>query len=82
MTIDAKRELFSELNISSLNQNKTRGDLVKSEEIVFKRLFYGDRIISQITELGKLLNDEQYNLIHKRMKDTGFRCGFTCLFYG
>lgn len=82
MTIDAKRELFSELNISSLNQNKTRGDLVKSEEIVFKRLFYEDRIISQITELGKLLNDEQYNQIHKRMKDTGFRCGFTCLFYG
>ncbi len=82
MTIEAKRELFAELNLSSLNQGKKRGDVIKAEEIVPKSLFYGDKICAQISELGKLLNEEQYTGIHSRMKETGFRCGFTCLFYG
>lgn len=82
MTTDAKRELLGELNLSSLNQNKRCGDMIKSEGIVPKKLFYGEKINSQIAELGKLLDDAQYHQIRRRMKDTGFRCGFTCLFYG
>ena len=82
MTIEAKRELFAELNLSSLNQGKKRGDMIKSEEIVPKKLFYGEKIKSKIAELGNLLDDERYNQIRSRMKDTGFRCGFACLFYG
>ena len=82
MTAEAKRALFSELNIASMNQDKKRNDVVKAEEIMPKKLFYGDKISSQIDELGKLLDDAQYKEIRKRMKDTGFRCGFTCLFYG
>ena len=82
MTAEAKRALFSELNLVSMNQEKKRGDVVKAEEITPKKLFYGDKISSQIDELGKLLDDAQYKEIRKRMKDTGFRCGFTCLFYG
>ena len=82
MTSEAKRELFSELGLSSMNQIKNRGDMIKTEDIVPKKLFYGDKIGSQITELGNLLDDVQYKQIRTRMKDTGFRCGFTCLFYG
>ena len=82
MTAEAKRQLFTELNLSSLNQNNNRRDMIKSEDIVQKNLFYGDKINSQIEELGKLLDDVQYNQIRTRMKATGFRCGFTCLFYG
>ena len=82
MTEEAKRQLFAELNLSSLNQGKKRGDMIKSEEIAPKNLFYGDKISSQIAELGELLDDERYNQIRTRMKATGFRCGFTCLFYG
>lgn len=81
MTDEAKRELFGELNLVSMDQSKKRGDVVKAEEIVPKRLFYGDKIGSQISELGNLLDDVQYKQIRARMKDTGFRCGFTCLFY-
>ena len=79
MTAEAKRALFSELNLASMGN---RVALVKAEEITPKKLFYGDKISSQIDELGKLLDDAQYKEIRKRMKDTGFRCGFTCLFYG
>lgn len=81
MTTEAKRVLFSELNLSSLN-GKNRGDVVKAVEIVPKKLFYGEKIGFQIEELGKLLDDAQYHQIRSRMKETGFRCGFTCLFYG
>ncbi len=82
ITTEIKRALFSELNLVSMDQTKKRKDVVKAEEITPKKLFYGDKISGQIDELGKLLDDAQYKEIRKRMKDTGFRCGFTCLFYG
>lgn len=82
ITTEIKRALFSELNLVSMDQTKKRKDVVKAEEITPKKLFYGDKISGQIDELGKLLDDAKYKEIHKRMKDTGFRCGFTCLFYG
>ena len=80
MTDKAKRELFCELHLSALN--KRRGDVVKSDEIVPKKLFFGERVSAQIAELGKLLEENQYNQIRARMKEAGFRCGFACLFYG
>ena len=80
MTDKAKRELFSELNLAA--KKAKRGDVVKFEDITPKRLFYGEKISAQIAELGKLLEEEQYNQIRSRMKENGFRCGFACLFYG
>ena len=82
MTAEAKRVLFAELNLVSMNQDKKRGDVIKSEEITPKNLFYGEKISSQIAELGNLLDDAQYKQIRTRMKEKGFRCGFACLFYG
>ena len=80
MTDKAKREFFGELNLAA--KNAKRGDVVKAEDIAPKRLFYGEKISSQIAELGKLLEEEHYNQIRARMKEAGFRCGFACLFYG
>lgn len=82
ITTETKRELFSELDIDTLIENEKRDDVIKTENITTKNLFYGDKISSQIDELNKLLDDAQYKEIRKRMKETGFRCGFTCLFYG
>ena len=82
MTTETKRALFSELDIASMIENEKRDDVIKTEDITTKNLFYGDKIRSQIDELSKLLDDAQYKEIRKRMKETGFRCGFTCLFYG
>ena len=80
MTNDAKRELFVELHLPSMDEKS--GDVIKFKDITPKKMFYGDKVECQIDELGNLLNDEQYNQIRTRMTDTGFRCGFTCLFYG
>ena len=82
MADKAKRELFSELNLAAMDKNIKRGDVVKTEEITPKRLFYGEKVGAQVAELGRLLEDEQYNHVRARMKEAGFRCGFTCLFYG
>lgn len=82
MSDTAKRELFVELNLASLNQKSKRNDVVKCEDITPKTLFYDEKNSSQVNELGKLLDAEQYNKIRTRMKDTGFRCAFTCLLYG
>ena len=35
-----------------------------------------------MSELTQLLNDDHYQEIRNRLKESGFRCGFTCLFYG
>jgi len=82
MTNKAKNELFGELNLTSINKRSKRGDIVRYENIVPKALFYNEKNKAQVEELASLLDDEKYNQIRSRMKDTGFRCAFTCLLYG
>ena len=68
MTDKAKSELFSELCLQSNARDKVNKGIVRSDKIAEKKLFYGESIQSQINELSQL--------------ESGFRCGFTCLFYG
>lgn len=82
MTQNAKDDLFEELNIFSRCIKSRYEDWIGSDSITTKKLFYGNSIQLQITELSQLLEDTHYKEIHNRMKDSGFRCGFTCLFYG
>lgn len=82
MTDKAKSELFSDLCLQSKARNKVNKDIVRSDKIAEKKLFYGENIQSQINELSQLLDEDHYQAIHCRMKESGFRCGFTCLFYG
>ena len=82
MTNKAKNELFGELNLTSMNKRSKRGDIVRYGNIVPKALFYNEKNKAQVEELASLLDDEKYNQIRSRMKDTGFRCAFTCLLYG
>ena len=82
MTQKAKDELFPELDLMNRNNNDQRKDIVKCEKIAEKQLFYGKSIQAQIDELSQLLDNAHYQEVYSRMKDSGFRCGFTCLFYG
>ena len=82
MTDYAKSELFSELSLKSKNNRKFEKDLIKCEKIVEKKLYYGESIQNQIDELSQLLDESHYQVIHSRMEESGFRCGFTSLFYG
>lgn len=80
LTREAKRELLSELNLSSMSQ-ACKGT-IKAKDIVAKQLYYENDTQQQIAELEDLLDENRYQQIHSRMKEAGFRCGFTCLFYG
>ena len=82
MTDKAKSELFSELCLQSNARDKVNKGIVRSDKIAEKKLFYGESIQSQINNLSQLLDESHYQAIHCRMKESGFRCGFTCLFYG
>ena len=82
MTMEAKRTLFEELNLSSLNTNQKKAGLLKTDDIAIKKLYYDDEVRKQMSELTQLLNDDHYQEIRNRLKESGFRCGFTCLFYG
>jgi len=82
LTTEAKRELLSELNLVSGNAQKKRNDVIKTEDIVAKNLFFSDKVSKKVDELGNLLEDGKYREIVERMKDSGFRHGFACLLYG
>ncbi|MBR5076949.1 MAG: AAA family ATPase [Bacteroidales bacterium] len=58
------------------------GGLVKPETLAPKTLFYTAGNAGQVEELLRFLSPDRYNEIRSRMKDTGFRSGFACLFYG
>ncbi len=82
MTQNAKDDLFGELNLSNRLKKTKNEDLIQCEKIAEKHLYYDNSIQLQIDELGQLLDNSHYQEIHTRMKESGFRCGFTCLFYG
>lgn len=82
LTHKAKEEFFSEIHIPSMNVMQKRGDLINAEKITEKRLFYDKKVEAQIGELNGLLDEVHYQSIRSRLQERGFRCGFTCLFYG
>ena len=77
-----KEEELNEVALNRRNKNKSNSAFIHSDKIVEKQLFYGKSIQKQIDELGGLLDESHYQEITSRMKKAGFRCGFTCLFYG
>ena len=82
VTMSAKRELLGELNLVARQQDRNSGDMLRAAEIEPKELFYGDRVAERVDELGSLLDQDRYNDVRSRLKKSGFRYGFACLFYG
>ncbi len=76
----AKKKLLCEISIPDDNQGNK--EMIKHKDIIEKKLFYGSGIQNQIMELSHLLEDGHFQMVRTRMKSSGFRCGFTCLFYG
>ena len=82
LTRQTKDELLSEINIARRNARKGRNDVIKTEDIAAKNLFFSDKVSRKVDELANLLENSQYEQIRKRLEDEKFRCGFACLFYG
>ena len=82
ITDDAKHRLFSELNGVLIKHDARRRDLIHYEKIAPKKLYFDKSVETQIADLTQLLDEQHYADICNRLKDKGYRCGFTCLFYG
>lgn len=82
ITDEAKKQLFSEIHLSSMNSSRPKGGMLSFENIKPKQLFYNDKERKLVDELALLLDDRHYQSIRDRLKETNFRSGFASLFYG
>jgi hypothetical protein len=82
LSMKAKRVLFKELDIKLTQDDGPAPGLKSHKDITAHQLFFDEATSKQVDELTSLLNEENYQQIHQRLQDKGFRCGFTCLFYG
>ena len=82
LTMKVKRDLLDELQLPSLEGNRTLRNMIIASDIKPRTLFYPNDITHRIDDLTRLLEEKNYSDIHARLQEQGFRCGFTCLFYG
>ena len=80
LTEEAKRTLLAEMKINTAEEKLA--DVLSHEQLKKKELFFTKTIRHQVDELASFLQPKNYQKIHERMKQSGFRCGFACLFYG
>ena len=79
--MDSKDNTNQESTKETADEVDTAND-EKTEEIVEKTLFYNPTEQVQIDRLANLLSEEKYSEIKMRIKKSGMRMAFTCLFYG
>lgn len=82
ITDSAKKLLFSEMNLSAMRGSRPKGGMLSFESIKSKQLFYNDKERKLVEELAALLDEKNFQGIRDRLKETNFRSGFACLFYG
>ncbi len=80
LTESAKRTLLAEMKLQTTEEKIA--DVIKAKDLTPKEMFYVEQNQRQVNELRSLLEPEKYAEIRERMKRTGFRTGFACLFYG
>ena len=82
ITDSAKKLLFSEMNLSAMRGSRPKGGMLSFESIKPKLLFYNEKERKLVEELAALLDEKNFQGIRDRLKETNFRSGFACLFYG
>ena len=80
LTAKARQILLSDFHLHS-NEAPVAG-LTKPESLLEKNLFYTEGNGVQVGELRSFLAPDRYKEIRERMKESGYRSGFACLFYG
>ena len=78
---EAKGVLMSELNLEMKSDREDK-HLLRHGDIVEKALFYNDAERDEVAQLAELLSEKHFAWIQRRLKRSGMRSGFACLFYG
>ena len=71
---------FEEEESESFENNFLK--LIKASDIAQKPLFYEPQVDKLVSGLNKFFEQENYNAIVERMKQSNFRSAFACIFYG
>ena len=82
MTMKAKQTLFSELTLASMDLDNNQCCNIQHNSITTKPLFFDKEVSAQVENLEQILEENNYKMVCERLKDKGYRSGFTCLFYG
>jgi ATP-dependent 26S proteasome regulatory subunit len=80
LTEHTKQTLLAELKLNTTEEKVS--DVLSAGDLVQKTMFYGCKVQKQVEELQSFLAPEKYKEIRERMRKSGFRTGFACLFYG
>lgn len=62
--------------------SEENSQILVPDKIVKRQLFYNDTTARQVKELATLLREKKMRSVLRRLKSSGLRCGFTCLFHG
>jgi SpoVK/Ycf46/Vps4 family AAA+-type ATPase len=73
---------FKRQYLHDVIKEKRHEDVITSEKIVKKDMFYNEENQKQINDLMQLLQPKQFVEIKQRLKDAGTRTGFACIFSG
>lgn len=80
---EIKEYLDEELQLNwNVPEEKPIEGLLSHKTIQLKHLYYNDEEQESIGKLSKMLHNEHFTAIQERMKNSGLRTGFACLFYG
>ena len=80
LTDKAKQEILSEVNFDIIG--RSREGLVKFDSLAEKKLIYNEKEAPQIKELSSILSEKRFKEVQTRLKESGLRQGFCCIFYG
>ena len=80
---EVKEEIFEDVGgIRKREKKVSASRRIAAETITPKELFYNPAEERQVVQLLDLMSRERFDGIRRQMMVSGFRTGFTCLFYG
>ena len=82
LTDEVKAKLFAEVGGVRNRNRRTSLKVMSPDDIPARELFYNDAEGDQIARLTQLLGQESYKATCERLRKSGMRTGFSCLFYG
>lgn len=82
LTDEVKAKLFAEVGGVRNRNRRTSLKMMSPDDIPARELFYNNAEGDQIARLTQLLGQESNKATCERLRKSGMRTGFSCLFYG
>jgi hypothetical protein len=77
-----KEKLFADVGGMRKRNRRAPLKVTPPSGITAREMYYNDAEGGQVRRLTDLLSQEKYNATCERLRKSGMRTGFTCLFYG